>query len=179
MPANNSAVRPLYLRYTRTGMVATRCCDPLRRKLALFLTNYHSTIHVRGTRAGLAGGVGTGRGRRGLHRRRSSTALALPPGDLRRRGYRLPARSTPQVRGVRGAPGPAAGAKPAALAARATTQVIQAAATVSVVDFHRRSFRRCQPRPRTGCRWPRRRRWRRPCAGRARAGPRTGRRRRR
>ena len=36
-----------------TKMISTRGCNPFLHKMALYLTNYHASIHVRNTRAGL------------------------------------------------------------------------------------------------------------------------------
>jgi len=41
------------LQYTWTKMMSTRGCNPFLHKIALFLTNYHASIHVRNTRAAL------------------------------------------------------------------------------------------------------------------------------
>jgi len=41
------------LQNTWTKMISTRGCNPFLHKMALFLTNYHGSIHVRNTRAGL------------------------------------------------------------------------------------------------------------------------------
>ena len=50
---SNLDLNTRYLQSTWTKMISTRGCNPFLHKMALFLTNYHASIHVRNTRAAL------------------------------------------------------------------------------------------------------------------------------